>query len=268
VGIAALILLAFAGYWRAFGEYLPFGGLFPYASNLLTPYGAFQYVYPGERPIVLGEVVRAILTALGCLAGAVWIVSACARGKERGGLGDPLLLFACLQIPLILLVPLFDRYFLFLLPAALALAVDNRPIPMRRLLWCVGLLAVLGAASVCLMHDWLSWNSARWELGRRGVRVDHIDPLDIEGGFEWDGWHSLRGGSAHRTDTAVHLMLPATYQWFPQIRGRYALSFSPSARSDLPSSATKVVDSEPYTLWLLPGEHRFYLLEEKSGDRR
>ena len=45
-------------------------------------------------------------------------------------------------------------------------------------------LAVYGAVSVGLMHDWLAWNSARWAVGRRALAAG-VRPTDIEGGFEW-----------------------------------------------------------------------------------
>src|SRR5207248_9485674 len=38
-----------------------------------------------------------------------------------------------------------------------------------------------------LMHDWLSWNEARWALGQKAVQSG-IHPRIIEGGLEWNGW--------------------------------------------------------------------------------
>jgi hypothetical protein len=117
-------------------------------------------------------------------------------------------------------------------------------------------VALLGLASLGLMHDWLAWNAARWELGRRAV-ASHIDPLDIEGGFEWDGWYAAAQPARERPAHAQWPVLPFTQGWFPAVSGHYALSFSP-----LPAART--VDTEPYSLWLQPGRRRFYLLELPS----
>lgn len=249
-----LLAAAYWGHWGNLNEYLPFGGLFPYASNLLTPFGAFQFVYPGDRPVVLGDKTRLALTLAGCVGGAGLLV--CLAGRLRQGiLGSPLLLFSLFQVPLVLLAPLFDRYLLFLVPGAVLVAASGRLATLGQRRLALVLLAVLAAASIALMHDWLAWNSARWALGRRAVAEYGIPPQDIEGGFEWDGWFTERGGPA-RADPP-RLTLPANYYWFPQITGRYALSFSPLPGAD-------VVAREPYRLWLSPGERFFYLLRARE----
>jgi len=51
------------------------------------------------------------------------------------------------------------------------------------------MLALYAWISVGLMHDWLAWNAARWELGRQAL-AQGIATTDIEGGFEWDGWYA------------------------------------------------------------------------------
>jgi hypothetical protein len=134
-------------------------------------------------------------------------------------------------------------------------------------------VAAMGLASTALMHDWLSWNTALWDLGRRAVSRS-IDPLAIEGGMEWDGWHQATRQPPQRrhwrdvfSPLAIRqkagpvkgLTLEATRVWFPQVSGRFALSFSP--RKDAVG-----IDSEPYRLWLLPGDHRIYLLRYVPTD--
>jgi hypothetical protein len=266
-----VILLGAAGYWLLSPAYLPYGGLFPYTSNMLSPWGAFAGsasigpLVMGERPLLLGIVGRTLLTLLGCIAGAVFVrrIGHYCRWKS---LRDPILLFTLMQLVFVLVIPgFFDRYFLFLLPGALCIAARASPdVPSAaetREPWLPGLaaLALLSLLSVGLMHDWLAWNAARWQLGSRAIHADEwgIDPLDIEGGFEWDAWH---GGRGEPTDRAVERrwpVLPFTQRWLPQVRGKYALSFSVL-------SGTVPIDSEPYTLWLLPGRHEFYLIEFPS----
>lgn len=251
---AMLLSALYWGHWGSLNEYLPFGGLFPYLTNLLTPFGAYQFVYPGDRPIVLGEKTRLLLTVAGCVGGAALLVRLGGR-LRHGILHSPLLLFSLFQVPLILLLPLFDRYLLFLVPGALLVAALGPPESRVDRWTALALLVLLAASSIALMHDWLAWNSARWALGHRAMDVHHIRAQDIEGGFEWDGWYTERGGPA-RTD-APRLSIPVYYQWFPEISGRYALSFSPLADAD-------VLDREPYRLWLLPGQRWFYLLRARE----
>jgi len=162
-----------------------------------------------------------------------------------------------LQIPLLILLgTLYDRYVLFFLPAALYVAAaskegDQQPhwVP------AVAILLVFGAVSLGLMHDWLAWNSARWALGRRAATEKGINPHDIEGGFEWNGWYAP---VPRRRDVPPPppnaLILRFTHDYFPHVRGRYALSYS-----EIPG--TIVVDSEPYQEWLLPGQKRFLLIQ-------
>src|SRR5262249_10288158 len=97
-----------------------------------------------------------------------------------------------------------------------------------------------------------------WRLGRRTVSHG-IRPQDIEGGTEWDGWHARRDAVRLTDDynkpmDQRGLMIRHNAYLFPQATGKYDLS-APPARG------TKVIDSEPYALWLFPGSHRFYLIE-------
>jgi hypothetical protein len=263
LGIAFAVLLACAGYWIYHGQYLPYEGLFPYTENLLTPWGAFagsRSTGPfivGQRPLLLGTLGRGLLTLLGCAAGAL-LVTHLVRQWRPGAWAAPLTLFTLFSAVFVLLAPdFYDRYLIFLLPGVLALAASGEPGPAaaeegpRRLAGGVAIVA-LGAVSFALMHDWLSWNAARWELGRRAI-ARHIDPHDIEGGVEWDAWHTSLG-SAPARPSGAKWPLPFTREWFPAVTGRYALSFSDVR-------GMRRLDAEPYDLWLSPGPREFLLLE-------
>jgi hypothetical protein len=252
-GWTAAVLVGCAGYWIAVGDQrLPYGGLFPYLDGMVTPYGAYtEFLVPGVRPVLLGPLIRIALTLAGCLGGALLVDRGVHRLRANGAPG-PLLIFTALQVPFILIAPtLYDRYFLTLLPGALCLAMpSNSP---RRLGWVAGLiiLGAMGTVSVCLMHDWLAWNSARWELGRRAL-ARQIPAPAIEGGFEWDGWYTAV--PKDKTPTPPRgLAYPPVHPWFPDVTGHYSLSFSIINRS-FPE------DTEPYQQWLLPRRRTFYLL--------
>jgi hypothetical protein len=266
LAVLAGLMLACAAYWLLYGAYLPYGGLFPYTDNMLTPVGAFAgsklgggLLVAGDRPLLLGTAGRVFLSVLGCAAGAALIARGLRKGAEEWA-ARPLLLFTLLQVPFLLIIPaIYDRYLLFLLPGALTLAAwpsgEEREPAGPRWAWagpvCV---VVFGVVSVGLMHDWLAWNAARWELGRRAMEQKHINPLDIEGGVEWDGAWALMGDATPRTGPRWPV-LPFTQEWFPLTSGHYILSFSELR-------GTRRVDAEPYSLWLLPGRRQFYLLEQ------
>ena len=114
---------------------------------------------------------------------------------------------------------------------------------------------VFAAISVGLMHDWLSWNVARWSLGHRAV-ARGIPAHDIEGGFEWDGWYAPRPVHQQMPRPRHGMELALSAVLFEPISGRYAISFS--ALPEFPEVVS--IDRQPYQLWLAPGVHDLKLL--------
>jgi hypothetical protein len=262
---AFVVLCLAAGYWLLHGEYLAYGGLFPYAENMLTPWGAFagsKFSGPlvvGGRPLLLDTAARVLLSLLGCAAGAALVAQA-VRVWRAGAWATPLSLFTLFSGLFILLAPgLADRYFLFLLPGLLALAAAEAPAAEEARPWRrdeiagLAVAAAMGLVSVGLAHDWLAWNAARWEVGRRAV-ARGTNPRDIEGGVEWDGWFAPPRPATTPAAGPRWPVLPFTREWFPAITGHYALSFSDVR-------GARRLDSEPYEMWLQPGRHEFLLLE-------
>jgi hypothetical protein len=265
-GTATLAMLICAGYWLAASKlhrpahqleaYLAYGGWFPYCTGIIGPWGAFsKWLVMGEPELVLGGATRAILSVLGCFAGA-WLLDRLLDKLQRVDFwSDPILLLGALQIPLLMLLGnLFDRYVLFFLPAALYVAAQKAPTARSHWLPAIAVLVGFGLVSVGLMHDWLAWNSARWALGHRAVNQRGIDPRDIEGGFEWNGWHAPVPRLPDTSSQQPGLVLKFTQDYFPHVTGRYALSFSEMPR-------TIVVDSESYREWLSPGQKKFLLIQ-------
>jgi hypothetical protein len=107
------------------------------------------------------------------------------------------------------------------------------------------------------MHDWLDWNRARWELGKQAV-AEGKEPVDIEGGLEWNGWHSSEASYLPRGNDN-RLTVAFTRLWFPGVTGRYALAFSAVPKSE-------IIGSKSYSQWLLPGAHDFVLLKEQDDE--
>jgi hypothetical protein len=274
-GSVLILMAASAAYWRILDPSLSdMSDLFPYtpSGTLLTAWGPFASV-SGEFPLFMDRWLRIGLTGLGCFAGAALVARALAL--RASPLPSPLVLFSLLQVPFLLVAPdVWDRYLLILIPGFLSLAawpapgVERKPdsSPIRTVAGLATLL-VLAFLSECLMHDWLVWNSARWELGRHAL-TGQVGPLDIEGGLEWNGWYDLQlsgpgrrrsweelfGRAVQRNSSAAQgLTLPQTRTWFPGVRGRLALSFSQEPN-------TVVIAQVPYHLWLVPGQHIFFLL--------
>jgi len=245
-----------------------YGGLFPYLGNMVSPWGPLPGLGgQGRAPLVLGLHARLALTAAGCLGGAALLIRLIS-GFRTWLLSGSLGWFTLAHLGLLLLAPmLFDRYLLALLPGALALATSDvvtSPRPPRshwvaRLAAIASLAAIvaLGFTSLGLAHDWLAWNSARWELGRRALDRG-LPVIDIEGGFEWDGWFYPGVIVPQGVNLPPRgLMISFERTRFPELTGRYALAFS------VPPGG-RCLDEEPYQLWLRPGQRQFYLVEQET----
>jgi len=251
---ALAAVVATQAYWFYYRTLLPYGGLYPCIHGMITPSGAYsENLMAGTRPAVLSEPVRWVLTGVGCLAAAALLERIWARRKASWNV---LTLFAVLQIPFLFLAPwLYDRYLLVFLPGLIAVAGGTLE-SAAAWAWPAAVTWMAGSAalSVALVHDWYSWNVARWQLGERAVQELHIHPRRIEGGFEWDGMHNQVTGDV--PIPAPRLALKEVHFWFPMVTGEYAISFTPLKNS-------VVIDREPYHLWL-GGAHDMLLLEEQA----
>jgi hypothetical protein len=255
-----LLMIAGAAYWVVYGWMLDYGSLFPYRLNLLTPWGALagpirEPLYVGDRPLIMSDGFRLGLTILGCLGAGALAARFITSRIEITARQSLLWHFTLWQLPFLLLAPkIHDRYLLVLIPGVLAIAGHGALQQGWR--WAAGLAVcvLMGLASVGLMHDWLSWNSAWWAIGNRAV-TQGIEGRDIEGGFEWDAWHAtLRDEKQNKPPSfALHTIR----DWFTL--SRHALSFSPLA-------GAVTLDSEPYALWLRPGAWKIYLIKPAESN--
>ncbi|HEY7426861.1 MAG TPA: glycosyltransferase family 39 protein, partial [Gemmataceae bacterium] len=238
-----LLAMTAVAFWEASGRSIsPYEGVWPFAfrgsGHLFTAWGSFVGIVDQEP--ILGWHLRLLPTMLGCVCAAALLAQAADQGWKWAT--RPLVIFSLLHLATLPLAPrYFDRYLLPVVPGALALATWEQGRPR----WKAGLaaLAVLGGLSVGLMHDWLSRNAARWELGRRAI-VHGIEPGDIQGGFEWDLWHrewwrwyprhhQLTRETNRLAEQTFHLRHP----------GHYRLSLS---------GHDAAIDAEPFTQWFPP----------------
>jgi hypothetical protein len=141
----------------------------------------------------------------------------------------PLVFFSLLHLAALVVAPkYYDRYLLPVVPGVLAIAAWEH----RRPRWKAGLaaLVLLGGLAVCMTHDWLSWNAACWNLGRRAA-AQGIEPGDIQSTMEWDFWYPRNRPSHYR----LRLLLA-------------------------PSREQAPLDTEPFTLWFPPRKGAAYLI--------
>jgi 4-amino-4-deoxy-L-arabinose transferase-like glycosyltransferase len=228
--LASGVMLGGALYWFFHPHFLMVGGLFPYIDGIITTRGA--YMGDSGRPMLLDRPEQACLTILGCIAaGALaWRLVDRLHGGWRPG---PLLLFGLMQVPLIMAAPsVFDRYLLPLFPGAFSIAVAGLTSRGRQMFLAGAVLAVFGIVAVCLSHDWLACNAARWALGKRIASERGVAASEIDGNFEWNGWWY----DAQSRPASLRLVCCPTRD-----------------RTDR--------ESEPYTQWLPPGRRQFVLLE-------
>jgi hypothetical protein len=295
---AASIMMLAAGYWAWMPDFSAYGRWYPYIENMLSPWGAFAGgltgpLMPGHRPVILGTEMRIVLTIGGCIGAGWWtsrVIStplvarmtlssppmwgegkaSTERVKQReaktdGGMiglswWNPLGLYTLAQLPFFFLTPdVYDRYFLVLLPGLVALVLPRGSATRWHTLAAWSFVAAFGLFSIGLMHDWLAWNATRWSLGRSAT-LEVAPAEDIEGGVEWDAWYASAPGASRMPQRQAGLALPFTRQWFPQVSGRYAISFSTYPR-------TRVVRQSSYKSWLLGRDLPLYLLTTSAGEK-
>lgn len=119
----------------------------------------------------------------------------------------------------------YDRYYLPLFPAVIALVVGRVEFQWRRF---APLLCAIVAWSVLGTWDCLAWNQARWRGGYQ-LAAEGIDPKQIENGIDWDAYFNF--------EDQMTLLLKegetelAWDSWFKGLDFRAFVSFSARPRS-------------------------------------
>jgi hypothetical protein len=261
-GFAVMILAAI--YFHFFGEGLPNGRLFPYSSGLLGVEGIrSETLVLGQRDVLITPPLQLALTILGCV-GAADILAALFETFRARSLPGAVIIFAILQCLVILPLPvMWDRYLEVVFPGAILLIALRCSSAEPG--WFAGIAAVAlsGFLAIALFHDWLSWNSARWDLGRQAIATGIMRPSDIEGGFEWNAWYASADSAALSNPSspgaasadAASLDIPFTRDFFPNVTGRFALAFTQPSNSI-------VLTSLPFSRWLPPARMEFLLVQQ------
>jgi 4-amino-4-deoxy-L-arabinose transferase-like glycosyltransferase len=176
--------------------------LFPHLRDVLTERGflVLSGYYNGTLPesIVVPSSGLALVTVAAMLGAALFALGlpvALTRGIIRGPAVVPLL-FGLLMLGLVISYhDIYDRYVLAMLPSVLLIALIGMRLEagtVRRKLWGTAItlvgIAILATWSIWWEREYLERRAALWKAGlalvERGIPSEEID-----GGFEWNGWH-------------------------------------------------------------------------------
>ena len=198
MAFAALLFVGF--YWFLFGEGLPYGGLFPYCTGMLSPWGTYSgTLMVGDREVLLTPALRMVISILGCLGGAAILDSAVDALRAKSAPG-PLMLFTILQTVVLVFIPvMYDRYLEVVFPGVACLVA-----------------AVAQGIAPTDIEGGFEWN------GWFGC-ADPERPLSSPN----------FGARLHDNST---LALPFSRVFFPQVTGRFALAFTLPPNSSVVAS--------------------------------
>jgi len=101
---------------------------------------------------------------------------------------------------------------------------------------------LMAVFSVCAVHDYVSWNRARWALTDK-VISEGMDVNNIDGGVEYMTWYHF--------DENVS-------EWWKEVEPKYQIVFKADTES-------LVVDKISYSRWL-PGKGQIYLVRIDSQE--
>ena len=150
----------------------------------------------------------------------------------------------------------YDRYLIFLLPLLMMIVSASLPdisgwkLGYKSLAIALMLMLVYGGFTVAATHDYLSWNRVRWQALHHLMDEDRIEPSQIDGGFEFNGWYLYRDDYDDWKDEPDK-------SWYWVDRDDYVVSFN---------SITGYEQMKRYTFsrWLTWGEGNILVLKKIS----
>ncbi|TXB61430.1 ArnT family glycosyltransferase [Phaeodactylibacter luteus] len=135
----------------------------------------------------------------------------------------------------------FDRYLLPVIPFALLLLPPQQ---LQRPGRAILPLLLLAAYSISGTHDYFSWNRARWGAAA-GLEAEGISPHQVDGGFEYNGWHQTGPLNANN---------PYSKTWWFVDDDEYLLAFEPFQNY-------RPVKAYPFQKWLWPGQDTLFVFK-------
>jgi len=243
--IASIYVIGISGILIATGKFIPSldnvfidFGIGP--TTLYDHYGNFTQSPNPQLP----KVFWWLITFLGVLGSSVWIIEVFqlkARLHERKFSFLSVFILACIFIYVapFVVVGIYDRYLIFLMPLFAILLLKNTPTETRIKPIVYAFVLVISCFSVAAIHDYLSWNRLRWqtlnELAESGVPL-----YKIQGGAEFTAWH-------HYSDYDE--------KWWENVQNDFVLVFNPD-------KGDKILKEVNYNRWL-PGEGKMFLVKRQ-----
>jgi 4-amino-4-deoxy-L-arabinose transferase-like glycosyltransferase len=178
--------------------------LMPLHGNVLSQGGISWDVAPAPAILWVGAtfvaVLGGIILGIAVLRALVAFAGAIASGREPTdtvGLGFTLTVMAVAFAPLPLLglgsFGFYDRYLIVFIPWVLLILVIAECSRLREISVAalrIGLLGLAGMATFSIMatHDYLDTNRSRWNALNDLMQRCRVQPGEIDGGFEFNGW--------------------------------------------------------------------------------
>ncbi len=151
----------------------------------------------------------------------------------------------------------FDRYLIPMLPFALAAAFAAEP-RLRINKLCYLLTALIAAYSIAGTHDYMAWNRARFE-GLALLEAEGVSAREIDGGMEYNGWHSAADFGHWPSDEEARPGQPASRKsWWWVYDDRFIAAFRKL-------DGYRVKYEMPYDRWLPPSKASVFILERNDG---
>jgi hypothetical protein len=205
--VVAILAALAAKYWRMplTGNVLVFFGVGPQDprgyESILGP-ASIALVHRGWQVLTAAGVVGAALLIQYLLRAVLQVINKSGLNSdgvfsEEKWLGVFIISMVCLYVAPIGALPTaywFDRYLIFLLPLLIAVvssvaAGRVKDIAIGAASLAVGLVLLYGLVAIASTHDYLAAQRVRWEALNGLMRERHISPGQIDGGFEFNGWH-------------------------------------------------------------------------------
>jgi hypothetical protein len=241
--------------------------LMPLSGNVVTAQGigpmtlrdTYLLSLPNLAPLPtrLWEVVTGIaivggmLLAVGAVASAARIWNAVRRRQFNSvrAVGLFCAVCACGFLAPVFAEGFLDRYLIPSFPllaaamGALIVQPSSKPIAASTLTPPAILLALFALFSVAGTRDYLMWNRVRWELLDEVLTSHLATPRQIDGGFEFNGWHLYRPSYVATADKS----------WWWVDEDKYLVTFG-----TVPG--WNVARQRTFSRWLPPGEGRILLV--------
>lgn len=153
---------------------------------------------------------------------------------------------------MVVTVGFFDRYLLPVIPLFCGGIVSfaKSPSPSDQQLLTKGamiLLCFLMVFSIATTHDYLAWNRARWEALTYLIEREHVAPLEIDGGFEFNGLYLY---------SPDHTQLDRSKSWWWVYDDKYIV-----AMGELPGD--DIIRKYSFSRWFPPQKGNILLLRRK-----